>query len=247
MIVRLIAETVTPVVAKSRFLKLSGARAVVSNRPYLEREAPVWHPCQTTLIVKQGAQGFPFYHRAQMGFLHLDFKAHTEKQARRKCKAFFALQCVGHLTTWGYGTIRWLLQKIYPSPEASPPRTPRFRVLKGMPSLSSTESRLVMAALLHDLVDTDLYLSKLGRSLTIPHPQVRWLCVHHHSLKTYPDHPELKLLQEADRRASGYIRLLHIPTPRRQMTPINTEQLAIQLEQAAQRSVYQLYSVIYQS
>jgi len=36
MIVRLIAKTLTPIVSKSRILKVRGTRAVVSNRPYLD-------------------------------------------------------------------------------------------------------------------------------------------------------------------------------------------------------------------
>jgi len=104
-----------------------------------------------------------------------------------------------------------------------------------------------MAALLHDLVDTDLHPSKLGRPLTIPNPYVQWLCEHHHDINTYPNHPDLQLLQEADSRTSRYARLLHLPTPRRQLAPVNTQHLAQHIEQAAQCSVYKLYSYIYHS
>lgn len=69
MIVRLIAETLTPIVAKSRFLRVRGTRGVVSNRPYLELEAPAHHQCRTTLIVKQGAHKLPVYRRAYVGVL----------------------------------------------------------------------------------------------------------------------------------------------------------------------------------
>ena len=44
-----------------------------------------------------------------------------------------------------------------------------------------------------------------------------------------------------------YARLLTLPTRRRKISPVNTHQLARQLEQAAQHSVYQLYSVVYHS
>jgi len=38
MITRLIAETLTPIVTKSRVIRVRGARGIVSNRPYLELE-----------------------------------------------------------------------------------------------------------------------------------------------------------------------------------------------------------------
>lgn len=87
MIVRLIAETVTPVVAKSRFLSVRGARGMVSNRPYLDLATPARHRCRTTLIVKQGANRLPVYRRAHMGYLHVDFKVRTRNQANRKIQA----------------------------------------------------------------------------------------------------------------------------------------------------------------
>ena len=132
MITRLIAETLTPIVSKSRFLKLPGARGVVSNRPYLELEAPSRHWCRTTLVVKQGAQGFPLHRRAYMGYLHVDFKAHTPKQARRKVNKFLQLQCVGQFTTWGYGTLRWIHQKSYPTKPSTHPWGTRFKICKGL-------------------------------------------------------------------------------------------------------------------
>lgn len=248
MIVRLIAETLTPIVAKSRFLRVCGARGIVSNRPYLDLKGPSRHGCRTTLILKQGAQGFPVYRRAHIGFLHLDFKVRTRKQANRKIQAFIQLRCVGQLSVWGYGEICWILQKIYSAQVPSRLAGPRFRVLKGLPpNLSHHERQLVMAALLHDLVDTDLHPSKLGRPVTIPDPYVQWLCEHHHALKEYPTNPDLQLLQEADVRTSQYARLLSLQTFRRKLAPVNTQQLAHQLEQAAQHSIYQLYSVIYHS
>ncbi|MFQ6124419.1 MAG: hypothetical protein ACE5R6_07430 [Candidatus Heimdallarchaeota archaeon] len=103
-----------------------------------------------------------------------------------------------------------------------------------------------MAALLHDLVDTALHPSKLGRTITIPDPYVQWLYEHHHS-KVHPTYPKLKLLQEANSRTSRYARLLSLPTRRRKVAPINIDQLIQHLEQAAHRSVYQLYSLIYHS
>ena len=248
MIVRLIAETLTPIVAKSRFIRVRGARGVVSNHPYLDLKAPAQHRCRTTLIMKQGENGFPFHFRAHMGYLHVDFKTRTSQQARRKLKAFLALQSVGQLITWGYGAICWNLQKFYHGQESARPFGPQFRILKGLPpNLSRHERQLVMAALLHDLVDTDLHSSKLGCSITIPDPYVRWLCAHHHALKGHPDNSDLQLLQEADVRTSRYARLLPLQTSRRKMAPVNTHQLAQQLEQAAKCSIYKLYTVIYNS
>ena len=104
-----------------------------------------------------------------------------------------------------------------------------------------------MATLLHDLVDTDLHTSKLGRPVTIPKSYVRWLCEHHHACKDHPDNPDLQILQEADVRTSRYARPLQILTRHHNLAPVNTQQLAYQLEQAAWRSVYQLYTVIYHS
>lgn len=248
MIVRLIAEPLTPIVAKSRFIRVRGARGVVSNHPYLDLKAPAQHRCRTTLIMKQGENGFPFHFRAHMGYLHVDFKTRTSQQARRKLKAFLALQSVGQLITWGYGAICWNLQKFYHGQESARPFGPQFRILKGLPpNLSRHERQLVMAALLHDLVDTDLHSSKLGCSVTIPDPYVQWLCVHHHTLKDHPDNSDLQLLQDADVRTSRYARLLSRPTSRRKMAPVNTQQLTRQLDQAANCSIYKLYSVIYHS
>ena len=248
MIVRLIAETLTPIVAKSRFLRVCGARGIVSNCPYLDLKGPSRHGCRTTLIVKQGAQGFPVYRRAHIGFLHLDFKVRTRMQVNRKIQAFLQLRCVGQLSAWGYGEICWILKKIYSTQESSRLTGPRFRILKGLPpNLSRHERQLVMAALLHDLVDTDLHPSKLGCPVAILDPYVQWLCEQHHTLKEHPDNPDLQLLQEADVRTSRYARLLALQTSRRKMAPVNTQQLVHQLEQAAQGSVYKLYSVIYKS
>ena len=247
MIVRLIAETLTPIVAKSRFIKWHRAQGVISNRPYHDLEAPARHRCRTSLIVKQGADGFPFHARAHIGFLHLDFKAHTIKQARRKVKSFLRLHYIGKFTTWGYGRIGWLFQKnYYSTSESISIFRPRFRILKGLPpNLSHRERQLVMAALLHDLVDTDLHPSKLGISIMISDSYIQWLCDQHHSLKKHATNPDLQLLQEADGRTSNFARLVRLPTARRKMAPVNTQQLAHQLQQAAQRSVYKLYSTIY--
>jgi len=84
MIVRLIAETVTPIVNKSRFLRVRGARTIISNHPYLNLEGPTRHRCRTTLVVKQGTHGMPVYRRAHTGYLHVDFKVKNWKQAHRK-------------------------------------------------------------------------------------------------------------------------------------------------------------------
>jgi len=46
---------------------------------------------------------------------------------------------------------------------------------------------------------------------------------------------------------SRYARLLAIPTPRRKLAPVDTRQLAHQLEQTAHRSIFHLYSVTYHS
>jgi len=183
-----------------------------------------------------------------MGYLHLDFKVRIRKQANRKIQAFLQLGCVGQLTVWGYGEICWILQKIYHVQESSQPVGPKFRILKGLPpNLTAHESQLVMAALLHDLVDTDLHPSKLGRPITISNPYVKWLCEQHHALKNHPTNSDLQFLQEADVRTSRYARLLSQSTGRRKMVPVNTQQLARQLEQAAQGSIYKLYSIIYHS
>ena len=146
MIVRLIAETLTPIVtrSRSRFFKVDGAQGVISNRPYLEQEGPVRHRCRTLVIVKQGTQGFPIHLRAHAGYLHLDFKAHTGKQARRKLNQFLRLQFIGEFTTWGYGRIRWVRHQTYHT--ANPARAwgPRFRILKGLPpNLTQQEQKLV--------------------------------------------------------------------------------------------------------
>ena len=248
MITRLIAETLTPIVTKSRFIRVRGIRGVVSNRPYLDLTAPARHRCRTTLIVKQGAQGFPVYRRAYMGYLHLDFKTKTQKHANRKIQALLQLQCVGQLTVWGYGTISWILHKMYHRQESVHKFRPRFRILKGLPSdLTRHERQLVMAALLHDLVDTDTHPSKLGCPITIPDPYVWWLCTQHHAAKEFTNNLDLQLLQKADVRTSRYSRILPLSTRRRKLAPVNTQQLTQQLEEAAQRSVYKLYAVIFHS
>lgn len=248
MITRLIAETLTPIVSKSRFLKLSKARAVVSNHPYLDLDAPTRHGCRTTLVVKQGVQKLPLYRRAYMGYLHVDFKTHNPKQARRKVHEFLKLQCIGQFTSWGYGALRWMQQKTYSTKLSTRPWGPRFQIRKGLPpNLTAHERQLVMAALLHDLVDTTLHPSKLGPPVTIPNPYVRWLCEQHHNLKEYPDNPDLQLIHAADVRTSRYARPLPVPTRRRQMAPVNTSLLAHELELAVQCSVYKLYSAIYLS
>jgi len=248
MIVRNIAETLIPLVAKSRFLWVRGARGVVSNHPYLDLKAPARHRCRMILIVKQGANGFPVYRRAHVGYFHLDFKARTRKQANRKIQAFLQLRCVGQFTSWGYGEICWVLQKINGAQESFHPVSPQFRILKWLPSkLTRRERQLLMAALLHDVVDTDLHPSKLGRSIKILDPYVQWLCEHHHALKGHPTNSDLQFLQEADIRTSRYARFLSQSTGRRKMTSVNTQQLTRQLEQAVQCSVYKLYSLIYYS
>jgi len=155
---------------------------------------------------------------------------------------------VGRLTAWGYGKICWILEKWYATAEGSRLWGPRFRILKGLPpDLTLRERQVVMAALLHDLVDTTLHPSKLGRPVPIPDPYGRWLCVQHHAAQTHPDNPDLQLLREAGRRTSRYARLLPIFTSRRKLTPVDTHQVARKLAIAAHRSVYALYSVIYHS
>jgi len=188
------------------------------------------------------------YYRAHSGYLHVDFKTRTQKRAIRKSEVFLQIQSVGQLTTWGYGGIRWVFQTSYDNQEPTSMRPPRFIILKGLPpSLTSKERQLIMAALLHDLVDNTYHPSKLGFSIAIPDPYVQWLCEHHHTTKKQAPNPDLQLLQAADARTSQYARVLPIPTFRRKMAPVNTQHLAKQLEQSAQGSIYQLYSVIYQS
>lgn len=175
MITRLIAETLTPIVAKSRVFRVRGARGIVSNRPHVELGTPARRRCHTTLIVKQGAHGLPVYFRAHSGFLHVDFKARTPIRATRKMETFLQIQSVGRLTTWGYGVIRWILHTNYHEQNASTPRPPKFRILKGLPpNLTNREQQMVMVGLLHDLVDTSYHPSKLGISITITGPYVRW-------------------------------------------------------------------------
>ena len=149
MIVRLIAKILTPIVSKSRILKIHGARGIISNRPYIEQEAPTYHGCRTILIVKQGANGRPVYRRVYMGYLHVDFKVRSQKQAERKIQAFLQIHGVGRLTAWGYGVIQWMLQKTYQEQETSPPVSPRFQILKGLVrsfAVSHTARKLRMAS-----------------------------------------------------------------------------------------------------
>jgi len=104
-----------------------------------------------------------------------------------------------------------------------------------------------MAGLLHDLVDTDIHASKLGRAIIIPDPNVQWLCEHHHSASERAINPDLQLLTEADSRTSRYARILQRPTFRRKSKPVDTHDLARILEHAAQQSIYKLYSTMYHS
>lgn len=135
MIVRLIAKTLTPIVTKSRsrFLKIRRAWGVVSNRPYLDLEAPIYHRCCIMVVVKQGARGLAVRLRAQVGYMHLDFKAHTTKQAWWSIKTFLQLQWVDEFTTWGYGRIQWMRQKTYHEQKSAHLQSPRFRILKELP------------------------------------------------------------------------------------------------------------------
>jgi hypothetical protein len=135
----------------------------------------------------------------------------------------------------------------YDDQEAASPLPPRFHILKGLPpNLTPQEQQLVMAALLHDLVDTSYHPSKLGSSVKIADPYVQWLCEHHHAVSKFPDNTDLHLLQSADSRTSQYARILQLPTSRRKLTPMNTHDLVRNLNDV-QHSVYQLYSFIYQS
>ncbi|MFQ6124070.1 MAG: hypothetical protein ACE5R6_05615 [Candidatus Heimdallarchaeota archaeon] len=76
---------------------------------------------------------------------------------------------------------------------------------------------------------------------------MQWLCVQHHAAKEFPDNANLQLLQEADVRMSHYAGFLPLSTQRRKLASVNTKKLTQQLEEAAQRSVYKLYVVIYHS
>lgn len=92
-------------------------------------------------------------------------------------------------------------------------------------NIGSDYRQLIMDALLHDLVDTDMHPSKLGCPITIPDPYVRWLCAQHHAAKEFSDNSDLQLLQAADVRTSRYARLLSLSTWRRKLAPFNTQQL----------------------
>jgi hypothetical protein len=99
--------------------------------------------------------------------------------------------------------------------------------------------------LLHDLIDNPYHSSKLGRSLTIHDPKVRWLCENHHAARSPSTPLALRLLQEADWRTSAYARIHKIPTRKRKLEPVDLAPVAIQLQRACETSVYRLYSTIY--
>jgi len=73
--------------------------------------------------------GIPFLHGCLS--YQVDFKERTRNQANRKIQAFLQLRYVGLLTGWGYGTICWILYKVYHGQESIPKFRPRFRILMG--------------------------------------------------------------------------------------------------------------------
>lgn len=245
---RVIGRLLTPLVVKSRIFRLQRKTCIVSNLSYDDWAAPYRHRCRRVLIAKQGWNRFPFWHRACTGFIHVDFKAQTRSQATKEINRILQITCLGKFTAWGYGRISWLQVHFYPATSPVYNRKPRFRILKGLPQgLTKDEKTLITAALLHDLVDNPCHSSKLGRSLVIPDPAVRWLCEHHHDSRSPLTSPALLLLQEADCRTSAYSRLYKSPTRKRKLEPVNLAPVVVQLQTALKTSVYQLYTLIYTS
>lgn len=248
MRVRVIGRLLTPLVVKSRIFRCQGKTCIVSNLPYDDWAAPYRHRCRRVLVVKQGRNCYPFQQRACIGFVHVDFKTKTRTQAYKEINRILQITCLGKLTAWGYGRVSWLQVHFYSATSPVYNRKPRFRILKGLPQgLTKDEQTLITVALLHDLVDNPCHPSKLGRSLVIPDPAIRWLCEHHHDSHSPSTPPALLLLQEADHRTSAYARLYKSPTRKRKLEPVNLAPVVVQLQSTLKTSVYQLYTLIYTS
>jgi hypothetical protein len=246
MRVRLIGQLLTPLITKSRIFELKGKTVIVSNRPYTKWELPYHHRCRRVVIVKQRENRYPFMQRACIGYIHIDFKTKTYTQAVTEINHLLQWRNLGKLTSWGYGRVTWLHVFFYPAIAPGFQRNPRFRILKGLPpNLTKAEQTLISAALLHDLVDTPYHASKLGRSLVIPDPEIRWLCETHHASRSPSTPPSLVLLQEADWRTSAYARIYKNPTRNRKLEPVDLIPVVDQLQTALKRSVFKLYSTLY--
>jgi hypothetical protein len=241
-----IGQLLTPFVTKSRIFQLKGKTFIVSNRPYAEWALPYRHRCRKILLVKQGRNRYPFWQRACVGYIHVDFKTTTRAQAMIEIDHLLQWTDFGKLTSWGYGRVTWLRVHFYPGTVPVYQRKPRFRTLKGLPpNLTKRERILISAALLHDLVDNPYHPSKLGQSLVIPDPEIRWLCENHHVSRSPSTPTELLLLQDADWRTSAYARIYKSPTRKRKLKPVDLAPVAAQLQAALEISVYKLYSTLY--
>jgi len=244
--VRVIGRLLTPLVTKSRIFELKDKTFIVSNRIYADWETPYRRRCQRVLFVKQGWNHYPFRQRACTGYIHVDFKTKNRAQAMKMIDHLLQRRYFGKLTSWGYGRVTWLRVHFYPSTAPGYQRKPRFRILKGLPpNLTKDERTLISAALLHDLVDNPYHPSKLGRSLIISNPEIRWLCEHHHVSRSPSTPLALLLLQDADWRTSAYSRIHKAPTRKRKLESIDLAPVAAQLQAALKISVYKLYSALY--
>ncbi|MFX1561930.1 MAG: hypothetical protein ACFFDP_01295 [Promethearchaeota archaeon] len=252
----LVARTLTPLVWSRRIFRRQGRWHIISRHNWQN------DPCRALSdspvlqrIPKTTGTRLTGWIRAWTGHLHIFERLPRNqlipsKLEHRYNKLFrdLAERPPSQLRQWGYGRLQPI--HVGTTKEAPLPTQPSkpFRILKGLPSLTPQEAKLITAALLHDLIDNPQHKSKLGVSIEPLDNRITLLCQHHHDTQAATQNPDLTLLQKADQWTARRNR--HTPSiyPHKTSIPVDeTERLAKELIQAANAGPHHLYKAIQQS
>jgi len=220
---RVIGRTVTPVVARDRWIGHDYGLVVLDG---VQR---FWGK------VKRGVKMYPSAYKAFYG---------TVEYYTDQLDKVLALDAIGRFQSEGAGMVRWFRVDENAKPPA--PRK-RVKIARCLPKLSNERERLVRAMLLHDFVSNTKHQSKIYFDVEIEDDRIRWLCEKHHE---DVDDPELETLQKYDRWAATIQRNIRFKTFSRYnlsaKSKIDFEALKEEIE-LRQHSAYALYSFVYNS
>ncbi|MFX1251255.1 MAG: hypothetical protein ACFFCZ_06580 [Promethearchaeota archaeon] len=229
---------ITPIITKKTSFHLEGCRFTITRprRRYINK-------------IKVGQRMYPYSLIGYVGEIEVRYTCRTKTQAKRKLDTLITITRLGRLKSEGMGRVKWLKARIVPGNYK--PKRPRrsVRIRKGLPhNLSKEAQDLIRYALLHDFFTINKHPSKIYVEPELDDEELMDSLRQHHE---QTDDPLIQKFQKYDQLAAIITRRVRSPRNNRYnwraKETIDFEQLAKEIEEVTNQSVWKLYEYIYNS
>ncbi|MFX0061231.1 MAG: hypothetical protein ACFFC7_03525 [Candidatus Hermodarchaeota archaeon] len=229
---------ITPIITKQTAFHLEGCRFTITRprRRYINK-------------IKVGQRMYPYSLIGYVGELEVRYTCRTRTQAKRKLDKLITIKRLGRLKGEGMGRVKWLKARIE-SGDCKPRRLRRtVRIRKGLPhDLSQEAQDLLRYALLHDFFTTSKHRSKIYVEPELDDEEFMDSLRQHHE---QTDNPLILKFQKYDQLAAIITRKVRSPRNNRYnwraKETLDFEQLAKEIVEVTNQSVWKLYEYIYNS